>query len=148
MAVQVSINNNLVPFNRGKDSLTQPDAIIFQDAGRTTDIVFGTLMAKIAATGKWTPFIDETAVNGTAIPQGFYIGADVAFAKIVAGDVLDSLILIGDALLDKNQIVIEASKLLTTIVIVGTTDLRTVEDRLTDRGLFVMDTVDITEFEN
>ena len=42
-------------------------AVIAQDAGRTEDLLSRTLMAKIAATGKWVPFTDETATESIGI---------------------------------------------------------------------------------
>lgn len=148
MAVQVELDNNNVPFIRSGESVTRPDAVIAQDAGRVAVLAFGTLMSKVAASQKWTPFILETATDGTAIPQGFYIGPEIAAADLVAGDVVDSLILVGNAILDTEQIVIEASKLLTTIIDVTNVQAQTVLDHLANRGLFVESTVDISSFEN
>lgn len=148
MAVQNSINNANIPFVLTGNALSRDDQVILTDAGRSAVLAQFTLMAKIAASGKWTPFILETATNGTAIPQGIYIGEDIAAADIVAGDISDVNILVGDAVIDVNQLVIEASKTLDTVITVGTTDLRTVRDHLANRGIFVEETVDISSFEN
>jgi hypothetical protein len=121
---------------------------LLTDAGRTTDLLQYTLMAKVAATQKWVPFTDETATNGAAIPQGIYVGGDIASADIVAGDVEGLSILVGDANFDENQLVIENSKTLDTVITVGTTDLRTVRDHLATRGLFSEDTIAISSAEN
>ena len=122
---------------------------IIQDAGRTAVLKFGTLMAKIAASGKWTPFINEAATNGTAHPQGIYVGDELTAAKIVAGDVLNCPILVGGVCtIDSGQLTIEASKTLATVITVGTTDLRTVEDHLQTKGIFVESTVDAAGIEN
>ncbi len=149
MTVQVSTNNSSVPFVRAGDSLYRDSETLLQDAGRTTPLVCGTLMAKVAASQKWVPFTDETATDGTAIPQGIYIGPDITAAAIVAGDVVDLPILVGaTVIIDEDQLVIENSKTVNTVITVGTTDLRTVMDRLAARGIFLQATVDITEFEN
>lgn len=149
MAVQVRLDNDTVPFIRNGVAATANDATIAQDAGRTAVLAPFTLMAKVAASQKWVPFTDETATDGTAIPQGIYIGQEIAAATIVAGDVTDQVILVGAwVFVDKTQLVIENSKLLTTVITVGTTDLRTVEDHLANRGIFMEDTVDISSFEN
>lgn len=149
MAVQAERNNSNVPFVLFGVAVTSESETIIQDAGRTEDLVYGTMMAKIAASQKWTPFIDETATDGTAIPQGVYLGADIPFADLVAGDIVDVPILEGMAVtIDVQQLVIENSKLLTTVITVGTTDLRTVRDHLMAKGIFTETTVDITEFEN
>lgn len=148
MSVQASIQNKNLAFILSGLALSRPDAIILQDAGRgAVALVFGTLMAKVAASQKWVPFTDETATNGTARPQGIYIGADVTGAALVAGDVIDSSILVGDAVVDLNQIVIENSKTLDTII-GALVEQRTVRDELAFRGIFVEDTVNISSFEN
>jgi len=148
MTVQIRADYANVAFIRSGLGLTKQDETLLTDAGRTTPLLYGTLMAKVAASQKWVPFTDETATNGSAIPQGVYVGDEVTAASLVAGDVEDASILVGDAILDGNQIVIENSKTLVTVVTVGTTDLRTVEDHLANRGLFIEDTIDIDEFEN
>lgn len=149
MAVQADTNNSTVPFVLSGISLVSEAETILTDAGRSTPLVFGTLMAKVAASQKWVPFTDETAVDGSAIPQGIYMGGSIAAADLVAGDVVDVPILEGGALtIDVQQLVIENSKLLTTVITVGTTDLRTVRDHLMAKGIFTESTVDITGFEN
>ena len=149
MSVQVRQDNDITPFIRYGLGLTQADAVVLQDAGRTVALVFGTLMAKVVATGGWTPFIDAAATDGTAIPQGIFMGADVSAAKIVAGDVPDIPILIGGGVIvSKDKIVIENSLTLDTVITVGTTDLRTVQDRLAARGIYAEETINITNYEN
>jgi len=148
MPMQASTDNTNVAFIRMGISFTK-NSTIAQDAGRTAVLTYATLMAKVAATQLWTPFIDETATDGTAIPQGIYLGQEITAAALVAGNVVDSLILVGGALtIDVNQLVIEDSKLLTTIITDGTTDVRTVRDHMANRGIFIEDTVDISGFEN
>jgi len=149
MAVQVNSNITTVPFIRfSYPSTSRTNSIIAQDALRTTDLAPYTIMAKIAASQKWVPFTDETATDGSAIPQGIYIGSAIASADIVAGDVEDVEILESGAIYDINQVVIENSKTLDTVITVGTTDLKTVRDHLACRNIHDDDTVDITEYEN
>ena len=148
MAVQTSINNAILAFILGGLALSRSDQILLTDAGRTTDLLFGTLLAKVAATQKWVPFISETATDGTASPQGIYIGPDIASADIVAGDIADLAVLVGDAVVDVNQVVIENSKTLDTIIGVTSVNARTVRDQLAFRGIFAEDTVNISGFEN
>jgi len=137
-----------VPFIRYGMSLTKEGQTIKSNGSETLPLLPYTLMAKIAASQKWTPFISEAATDGTAIPQGIYMGPSIPAASIVAGDVLGAAILVGDALFDSSQLVIRAAKTLNTVITVGTTDLRTVEDHLADRGLFAENTVNFDEFEN
>lgn len=149
MSVQASQNNSNIPFILSGNALSRDDQILLTDAGRTTVLAQFTLLAKVAATQKWVPFTDETATNGAAIPQGIYIGDDIASADIAAGDIADLNVLLGGSITaDVNQLVIENSKTLDTVVTVGTTDLRTVRDHLANRGIFVEETVDISSFEN
>ncbi len=152
MNVQASQDNSSVPFIRfAKPAVIDELAVLSQDAGRTTVLASKTLMAKIAATQKWEPFTDETATDGTAIPQGIYVGPDITAAALVAGDITDNQILVGAALIDKNQLVIENSKTLDTVInATGAADninIKTVRDYLADKGLFVEDTTDISEFQ-
>ena len=150
MSVQVSKNESRKPFILdGSLTVSRGDQVLLTDAGRVSDLVFGTLLSKTAATGKWGPFTDETAVDGTALPSGVYIGNDIAAADIVAGDVSDINVLLGgDAKLDVTQLVIENGKLLTTVIAAGTVEARTVEDELRKIGLFMGDVEDTTSFEN
>ena len=110
------------------------NAVIFQDAGRSGDIVAFTLMAQIAATGKWKTFTDETATDGTAIPAGIFVPShiltEITEADIKAGDVEDVPILTFGAKFDQGKLVIENAKTLATIIATGTVNAMTVEEAL------------------
>jgi small-conductance mechanosensitive channel len=147
MAVQVQTDNTLDILYRGEIVVIKQNQVLLQDAGRSGDLVYGTLMAKISASQKLVPFTDETAVDGSAIPYGFYIGADIPEADIIAGDVEDIQLLIGGVVhVDQNLITIENTKLLTTVIQVGTTLEKTVNDWLELQGLYMQDTVEISSF--
>lgn len=147
--VQASSSLDNTPLIQGGLAAKKDGGTLLQDAGRSTILARNTLLAKVAASQKWVPFTDETATDGTAIPQGVYLGPDIPAADIVAGDVENIEVLEGLAVqVDQNKIVIENSKTLTTVITVGTTDLRTVEDHLAARGIFMQDTVDIASPEN
>ena len=152
MTVQVSLNNDNSPFILAGRALTEGAETIAQDAGRAVPLAFGTLMAKVAVSRKWVPFTNEAALDGTAIPQGVYVGPEIAAADLVAGDVVDAPILVGGSvIIDKDQLVIENSKTLNTVITIGgtgNTDLRTVKDRLKGMGIFVQDVNSISGFEN
>lgn len=149
MSVQVRSDNSTVPFVRYSYPLVKDqDAILLTDAGRTVDLAPHTLMAKVAASQKWVPFTDETATDGTAIPQGIYQGDAIPFADIVAGDVLDRQIIRAGSIVDEDQLIIENSKTLETVITVGTTDLRTVRDHLTAMLLVPRETINASDFEN
>ncbi len=130
-------------------ALSNDSAVLFQDAGRGAPLLFGTLLAKIAATGKYVPFTSEVAVDGTAHPSAVYTGADVPAADLVAGDVEDSIVLLGGTVvIDKNRLHIENAKTLATVIGAGTLAAKTVEDALNDRGIFLGESEDTTSFEN
>jgi hypothetical protein len=149
MPVQARTDNSVVPFIRFGLGVSELDAVIAQDEARVDPLVYGTLMAKVAASQQWVPFTDETAVDGSALPQGIYLGNDIAAADIAAGDVEDCAILVGsNVLIDVEQLVIENSKTLDTIIDTGTVEARTVKDQLAMRGIFCEDTVDISSYEN
>lgn len=153
MAVQTRTDNLNKPFVLFGDAFTEPDAVLEQDAGRSAVLAYGTLMAKVAASQTWVPFTDETATDGSAIPLGIYIGPEVAAAALVAGDVVDSPILVGHHItIDVDQLVIENSKLLTTIInATGGADnifTQTVKDYLANVGIYTEATIDITGLEN
>jgi hypothetical protein len=147
MAVQVQTDNLLREIVRYGHAAVKQGQTLLQDAGRSGNLVWGTLMAKVAATGKWIPFTNEASTNGTAIPQGIYVGQDILEAAIIAADVEDLEILVGAwVIVDQNLLTIENSKTLATVIAVGTTDLRTVEDHLAESGIFMQDTVAISSF--
>ncbi|KPK96014.1 hypothetical protein AMJ80_02415 [bacterium SM23_31] len=128
------------------------NAVLLQDAGRSGDIEPRTLMARIAATGKWVTYTDETATDGTAIPAGIYdpegnLGA-IAEADIQAGDVEDLPILIFGALFDRDLLVIENSKTLGTIIAATTVNAQTVEEALKKISLIPQNTDSGSAVEN
>jgi hypothetical protein len=147
MAVQVENDVTTVPFIRRGPALTKEAATVVQDAGRgTADMVQYTLMVYDPATSKWNSFTDETATDGTQFPKGILLKT-LAAADIVAGDVEDVPILVGDAVIDQNQLVIENSKTLATVVNVPANLNQSVEDLLRWVNIYTEDTVDISSYE-
>jgi hypothetical protein len=122
--------------------------IYLQDGSRSIDLEQYTVMAKRASSQKWRSFVNETATNGEAIPQGIYVGPTIPAADIVAGDVSGLSILIADAWFDQNMLVFENAKSLTTVITVGTTDVRVVEDHLRGYGLIPLLTTQHSGGEN
>jgi hypothetical protein len=149
MSVQARNDNDVTPFIRAGFPVTKGAATIAGDGGRTEPLVYGTVMAQIAADLRWTPFINAAATDGTAIPQGIFVGNDISAAALVAGDVDDQPILVGmNVIVSREKIIFEGSVAFDTVITVGTNDLRTAEARLASRGIFVEDTVDISGYEN
>lgn len=145
--VQVQTDNELQDLLIFGHAATKQGQTLKQDAGRSGNLVFGTLMAKVSATQKWIVFVNEASTDGSNIPQGIYVGPDILEADIIAGDVEDLQILVGAwIVIDKNILTIENSKTLGTVITVSTTDKRTVEDHLAEAGIFMQDTVEISSF--
>ena len=111
----------------------------------STDFVVGDIFTfEATALGKWTPF-DEGAVNGAQVPSGIYLGGDILAATIVAGDVVDIPILVGGCCtIDENQLVVEGTATLDSVLANG----KTIRETLYEIGIFAEDTVDIDSFEN
>ena len=150
MGVQVSQNSNKRPAILDQSlAVSRDNAVILTDAGRVAPLLKYTLLATIAATGKKVPYSDETAVDGTAIPDAIYLGPEIPAADLVAGDIEDVIILEGgDCVFDKEQLVIENGKLLTTVIATGTLNAKTVEKSLKELGIFMGATDEISSFEN
>lgn len=130
-------------------AVTKGSGILLTDGGRATPLLFGTLLAEISATGKLVPYSDETAVDGTATPAGIYIGNDIPAADIVAGDIEDLQYLKGcSVLIDKEQLVIENAKTISTVIGAGSVGAKTVEKSMNELGIFLGSSENITEFEN
>jgi hypothetical protein len=144
MAVEGRANIDTTPFVL--DGISYGGAItLLQDAGRTTDMVIGTVLSQDPATEKFVPFSDETAVDGTEIPIAI-LDQTIPSASLVAGDVTDVAAIWGPAvLLDINKIVVENSKTLATVI----ASLKiTVKQALRWSGIFLADTENIDAYEN
>ena len=150
MTVQVRTNEERKPlildggigYRKGGQTITQ-------DASRTADLVNGTVMAQKVADQEWVPFTDLTATDGSAIPRGIYLGPDIAFATLVAGDVDNAVILVGGSVkFDQDLITLENSLTLNSVLATGTIHSRRVEDALAELGLFAGEGEDISSFEN
>lgn len=132
---------------RGGNPKSLSNETVVQDAGRTTDMEKYTVMAYEPSAGKWTPLIDETATDGTAYPRGILL-ATLTAAEVAAADVVDVPILVGDAIMDANSLVFEASITLATVINVPTNANTTVELELRKLGIFIEATRDIDGYEN
>jgi len=146
MGVQTRADYTNMPFVLSGNALGKDAQTFLQDAGRgAVALAKYTLCSIVSASGKWVPFTDETATDGTQIPAGI-IMAEISGAELVAGDVINVPVLIGNGIsIDENQLVIENSKTLTTVI--TTSDL-TVGAELQRQGISTEATVAIDEFEN
>lgn len=94
MAVQNRVDNSTVPFIKSGYSYVR-NGVIKQDAARAADLLQNTVMAYDTANEQWVPFVSLVDVTGESVPQGIYIGGDIAHADLVAGNIMDCPILIG-----------------------------------------------------
>lgn len=146
MSVQVVTQNNTLDLYMSGMAISKDQEILLQDAGRAIPLVFGTIMAKVAATGKWVPYTNVAAVDGAAVTRGIFVGADIPAADLVAGDVVDQPIVVGgDALVvDENLITLENSLTLATVLDAASITARTIEDDLISIGIFAGESISIT----
>jgi hypothetical protein len=147
MTVQSRSDIDNTPFILGGNPVQSESETVAQDAGRTADMVYGTLMSQNPSTKIWSSFVDETGINGTQIPMGVLLRT-LPTADIVAGNVENVPILTGNAILNKDLLTIENSKTLDTVVNSPTNLNKRVEDLLKWLGIFMADVIDTTGFEN
>lgn len=148
MAVQVALNNSNLPFVLSGESKTKT-GIIAQNDSRATVLKKYTVMAQLASGGKWTPFVSLVATTGASVPRGIYMGEDIAAATLLAGDVTDVDILVGDAVVDTDQVVFDDGTLsAASIVNTGTIEARTAQAALESCGIYLESTIDISGYEN
>lgn len=144
MSVQTNLDIDTTPFILLEipRAVRVDNAVILKNTGRSGDLEPYTLMAQVSASGKWVPWTDITAVDGSAIPSGIFLPSDIqgaiTEAAIKAADVKDVSILKFGAEFDEAKLVIENSLTLETVIATsilafdaGTTDATS---SLTDPG--------------
>jgi len=150
MTVQVRQNNVTVPFIKYGTTFVINGSIA-QDAARTTDLLQNTVMAYNPTNQNWVPFNDLTQTNGESVPRGIYLGSDIDAADLAAADIENAEILVGGCCtVDKELIVWDDDTLdEDDIVNPATIEARTTRHALAAAaGIWIEDTVDISEIEN
>jgi len=152
MAVQASLNVANKPFIMSGQAFSIEGTII-KDSGRAAILKKFTVLAKIAASGKYTPYVSAITTTGASLPCAVYLGEDIAAADIVAGDVTDLPILIGGtAQVDTDQLVFDGGTLSLATVVNGAAAnpyfVTTAEDCLGMFGIYDANTVNVTSYEN
>jgi hypothetical protein len=147
MAIQARTDLYSLDFIRGGNPLTKSNETVLRDAGRVTAVAKYTVMAYNPTTTKWVPLTDVTATTGVAYPRGILL-ASLTAAEVAAADVSDVPILVGDAIVDANQLEFEGGVTLATIINIPTNTNTTVEVELRKLGIFVEATRDVDGFEN
>ncbi len=136
-------NQTNFPWSFRGEPVVDPAETLAQDAGRTEDLLFYTVMGYDASEAKWNPLTDVT--NEPRL--GIFIGSDVDSADLAAGDQTDQPIVVEghNLVLDRNQVVLENSLTLDSIVASGE---HTIESLFHQLGITFKDSVAISEFEN
>jgi hypothetical protein len=148
MPVQSRADNTNEPLILSENSLYRLGDIA-QDAQRTTDLLYGTVMAQIAATELWTPWVNVAGVDGSAVPRGIYLGDTIPAADLVAGGIESVPILVGNATVNEELVVFDDDTLAADSVIgAGTIWAVTGRQALALQNIYFEDCVDISEFEN
>ena len=126
------------------------NADIAQDAQRATALLTNTVMAKIAATGLWKPWVNVAGVDGSAIPRGIYVGDDIAAADLVDGNIADAPIIMADCIVNENLVVCDDDTLtLDSVIGAGTIYAAIGRDVLEDvSGIITEACVSISHVEN
>jgi hypothetical protein len=145
---RVNIDNTSFVIGENPQALREDAAVILTDAGRVAVLAQYTLMGKVAASGKWVPFTDETAVTGAAEYFGIYMGADIPAADLVAGDVVDVPVIYSGLKFDEAKLVIENTKTLATVIGAATIHAKTVRSALEGQDLIAQPVDTSTNYEN
>jgi hypothetical protein len=149
MAVQARRDQSTEPLILS-DSSDVENGDIVQDAQRAADLLFGTVMAQVAATELWTPWVAVNGVDGSAYPRGIYLGDTIPAADLVAGNVRGVPILVGNARVNENAVVFDQDTLNAASVI-GAATIHAVTGRkaiLQTANIRLQDTVAISDHEN
>ena len=149
MAVQERQDLSNTPLILSDESDVENHSII-QNEQRTTELLYGTVMAQIAASQLWTPFISVAGTDGSGVPRGIYLGDDIDAADLVAGNVEDIPILVGNARVNESEVIWDGDTLdADTVVAPATVEARTARRALEESvNIRLEDTVTITAHEN
>jgi hypothetical protein len=106
MAYQTRLDNDTTPLILS-DSSDVRNETLASIQGRVTPILYGTVMARVAADRRWVPWNNVLAVDGSALPRGIYLGDEIAAADIAAEHIDDVPILVGNARVNEEKVVFD-----------------------------------------
>lgn len=152
MAVQARSNNVTVPLIKEGISYVK-NGTIKQDAGRTVPLLYGTVMAYDVVNALWVPFVALTNTHGESVPQGIYLGDDIAAADLVDDNIADCPILVGGSVTVDEQLIVwdqdtQNADSVINAAAANPYDVVTAEACLRRFGIFIETTVDISQHEN
>jgi hypothetical protein len=115
-------NNLIMTAGAGLATIFTVAGIVFTVTDGAADFIVGDKFTlAVTANGKWVPF-DPATVDGSEVPQGIYMGADITAAALVAGDVIDNPITIHGIRFDADKLVFDdGSTTLDTLLSSGLT---------------------------
>ena len=159
MGVQVSQTNNSFPFILGGVGFIKDSQTILTDGSRTVPLYQFTLMAQIASTGKWVPWLNANlgGTTGTQYPMGILTSDTITAATYAAGDVTGVNILYAGhgCEIDASQLVFDAGSTgvgtpntLASIPTVPTNLAMQAEQILSMKGIIPVTTVAGDNYEN
>lgn len=152
MSVQNSANNTSRPFILSSGPAATSLNTILQNGGRTAPLLENTLMAIDSATGKYVPLQSVVVTTGAAYPAGIYVGDDIPTADLIAGDVVDAPILVGEAFVDLAKIIFDSDGAgpvtLASIVANGTLSQKTILQLIQELSIYPQNTISTSSFEN
>lgn len=158
MAVQARLDQTNIPFYLEGKPYVDMNATILQIAGRTVTLYKYTLMSQIASTSKWAPWLYANLAGTTGIqrPLGIYVGDDIGYAALAAGDVSNCPILRGGQglVIDEGQLVFDGGDdgngtlcTLASVPTVPTNQALQARALLMMLGIFTKSVVDISSAE-
>lgn len=152
MAVQATGNYENTPFILNGDSYVKKGTIV-QNGARATVLKQYTVLAKVASSKKYTPYVSGTTTTGASVPLAIYLGPDITAAALVAGDVTDLDILVGGGcIVDEDKVVFDGGTLSADTVVNSAAAnpyiVMTARDCLGMFGIYLNDSEDISEYEN
>jgi hypothetical protein len=123
---------------------------IIQNGDRTTELLYGTVMAQIAASGLWTPFVSVAGTDGSGVPRGIYLGDNIAAADLADDNIEDVPILVGNARVNESEVIWDDDTLdADTVVAPATVEARTARRALEESvNIRLEATVTTTAHEN
>ena len=152
MAVQGQRDNENKPFIIGDEGEARRVTFARDVTRSSADIERYTVVTRNPTTGLWWAYTDVDAVDGTQWPQGIVMET-VDGAALHLANITDVAVLKGNALCDEDQLVLENSLTLASIIDFDDagSDLNqintTIEQELRKLNIRFADTIDITELE-
>lgn len=149
MAVQSRANISTIPFIRNENSKVESGTIA-QNEHRTTPLLPYTVVAKNATTREWVPFNTLNGTTGVSVPRGIYIGDEIPAADLVAGAIANAVILVGDAIVNRDMVVWDDDTLNENSIVNPTNiEARTAKDALAQAAnIYFEDSDEISSYEN